>query len=204
MAASGLRSIRYALEVEGTGRVDANDLDSDVVEAMKRNIQFNGPAAEQRMRPLQGDARVIMLQSPLVSTAAQVQMALILLVPRSAKSCTCILHRCKRLCFCWTTVLKFLHLHLTYILDLYSPDATGGLHNLSCIKPSDEVTARPARLQCCCTGRLDMPSTVHSVLLCCAGDGSSTTKRWSHNTSVCCCRSMTLWIWTPMAPQPSC
>lgn len=67
LAASGLRSIRYALEVEGTGRVDANDLDSDAVEAMKRNIQYNGAAAEQRMRPLQGDARVIMLQSPLVS-----------------------------------------------------------------------------------------------------------------------------------------
>ena len=67
LAASGLRSIRYALEVEGTGRVDANDLDSDAVEAMRRNIQFNGPEAEQRMRPLQGDARVVMLQSPLVS-----------------------------------------------------------------------------------------------------------------------------------------
>ena len=67
LAASGLRSIRYALEVEGTGRVDANDLDSDAVEAMKRNIQFNGAEAEQRMRPLQGDARVVMLQSPLVS-----------------------------------------------------------------------------------------------------------------------------------------
>ena len=70
LAASGLRSIRYALEVEGTGRVDANDLDSDAVEAMKRNIQYNGPEAEQRMRPLQGDARVIMLQSPLVGTPA--------------------------------------------------------------------------------------------------------------------------------------
>lgn len=47
--------------------MDANDLDSDAVEAMKRNIQFNGAEAEQRMRPLQGDARVVMLQSPLVS-----------------------------------------------------------------------------------------------------------------------------------------
>ncbi|KAL3144470.1 hypothetical protein ABBQ32_004211 [Trebouxia sp. C0010 RCD-2024] len=69
LAASGLRSIRYALEVEGTGRVDANDLDSDAVEAMKRNILYNGPEAEQRMRPLQGDARVIMLQSPLAYDA---------------------------------------------------------------------------------------------------------------------------------------
>lgn len=66
LAASGLRSIRYALEVEGTGRVDANDLDADVVDAMKRNIRFNGQEAEQRLRPLQGDARVIMLQNPLV------------------------------------------------------------------------------------------------------------------------------------------
>ncbi|KAL0019904.1 hypothetical protein WJX77_005074 [Trebouxia sp. C0004] len=69
LAASGLRSIRYALEVEGTGRVDANDLDSDAVEAMKRNVQFNGAEAEQRMRPLQGDARVVMLQSPLAYDA---------------------------------------------------------------------------------------------------------------------------------------
>ena len=69
LAASGLRSIRYALEVEGTGRVDANDLDPDVVEAMKRNIQFNGPEAADRMRPLQGDARLAMLQNPLVSIA---------------------------------------------------------------------------------------------------------------------------------------
>lgn len=67
LAASGLRSIRYAMEVEGTGRVDANDLDADVVDAMKRNILFNGEEAAQRLRPLQGDARVIMLQSPLVS-----------------------------------------------------------------------------------------------------------------------------------------
>ena len=81
LAASGLRSIRYALEVEGIGRVDANDLDSDAVEAMKRNIQFNGPEAEQRMRPLQNDARVVMLQSPLVILPHQQCISFLHLLP---------------------------------------------------------------------------------------------------------------------------
>jgi tRNA (guanine26-N2/guanine27-N2)-dimethyltransferase len=32
LAASGLRSIRYALEIDGVARIDANDLDGAVVE----------------------------------------------------------------------------------------------------------------------------------------------------------------------------
>lgn len=32
LAASGLRSIRYALEIDGISRIDANDLDGSVVE----------------------------------------------------------------------------------------------------------------------------------------------------------------------------
>ena len=48
----------------GIGRVDANDLDPSVVEAMKRNVEFNGPEAVARVNPLQGDCRVAMMQVP--------------------------------------------------------------------------------------------------------------------------------------------
>lgn len=34
LAASGLRSIRYALEIDGISRIDANDLDGAVVEVL--------------------------------------------------------------------------------------------------------------------------------------------------------------------------
>jgi len=63
LAASGLRAIRYAAEIEGVGRVDANDLDASVVEAMKRNVEFNGGAAAAKVRPQQGDARIVMMQN---------------------------------------------------------------------------------------------------------------------------------------------
>ena len=33
---------------------------------MRRNIQFNGETAQQRVVPTQGDARIQMLQSPMV------------------------------------------------------------------------------------------------------------------------------------------
>lgn len=36
LAASGLRSIRYALEIDGIARIDANDLDGAVVEVPRR------------------------------------------------------------------------------------------------------------------------------------------------------------------------
>ncbi|KAK9806734.1 hypothetical protein WJX72_000916 [[Myrmecia] bisecta] len=68
LAASGLRSLRYAMEIQGVSQVDANDLDSEALEAMKRNIDYNGAAA-QRVKPHQGDARVVMLQSPGVYDA---------------------------------------------------------------------------------------------------------------------------------------
>lgn len=79
LAASGLRAIRYASEVEGVGRVDANDLDPAVVEAMRRNIAFNGGAAAQRVRPRQGDARMLMMQNAGVRAAfSQLRFASIL------------------------------------------------------------------------------------------------------------------------------
>jgi tRNA G26 N,N-dimethylase Trm1 len=62
MAASGLRALRYASEVEGIASVVANDLDPAVVEAMARNVQFTGGEAAARVQPRQGDARIVMLQ----------------------------------------------------------------------------------------------------------------------------------------------
>ena len=62
LAASGLRAIRYAREVPGIARVDANDLDPVVVDAMRRNVAFNGPEASCRVHPIQGDCRIVMMQ----------------------------------------------------------------------------------------------------------------------------------------------
>jgi len=67
LAASGLRSIRYALELDGVSRIDANDLDPTVVESMRRNISMNGPDAQAKVQPHCSDARLLMLQNPYVS-----------------------------------------------------------------------------------------------------------------------------------------
>lgn len=63
LAASGLRAIRYATELEGVREVVANDLDPSVVESMKRNIEFNGGAAAQKVKPSVGDVRLVCLQN---------------------------------------------------------------------------------------------------------------------------------------------
>ncbi|PNH07090.1 putative tRNA (guanine(26)-N(2))-dimethyltransferase 2, partial [Tetrabaena socialis] len=64
LAASGLRSIRYALEVPELGSIDANDMDRDAVAAMGRNVALNGPEAAAKIRVLCSDARLTMLQNP--------------------------------------------------------------------------------------------------------------------------------------------
>lgn len=64
LAASGLRSIRYAKEIEGVEKVVANDLDPSVVDAMRRNIEFNGPEVVAKVVPSTGDARIVMMQNP--------------------------------------------------------------------------------------------------------------------------------------------
>ncbi|PRW58454.1 tRNA (guanine(26)-N(2))-dimethyltransferase 2 [Chlorella sorokiniana] len=61
LAASGLRAIRYAKEVEGVREVVANDLDPSVVESMKRNIEHNDIG--HKVTPSVGDARLVMLQN---------------------------------------------------------------------------------------------------------------------------------------------
>lgn len=62
LAASGLRSIRYAKEVPGLGHIIANDLDPSVVDAMRQNIQHNSVGLQ--VQPSVGDARIVMLQHP--------------------------------------------------------------------------------------------------------------------------------------------
>ena len=41
LAASGLRSVRYALEVNNVKRIICNDISEDAVKLMKRNIEHN-------------------------------------------------------------------------------------------------------------------------------------------------------------------
>ncbi|TVU47589.1 hypothetical protein EJB05_07195, partial [Eragrostis curvula] len=64
LAASGLRSLRYAREVEGLGKVVATDNDKASVEACKRNIKFNGASAVSKVEAHLADARVYMLTHP--------------------------------------------------------------------------------------------------------------------------------------------
>ncbi|XP_077211258.1 tRNA (guanine(26)-N(2))-dimethyltransferase 1-like [Tasmannia lanceolata] len=61
LAASGLRALRYAREVEGIGQVIATDNDKVSVEACKRNIKLNGSVACSKVEPHLADARVYML-----------------------------------------------------------------------------------------------------------------------------------------------
>lgn len=55
LAASGLRSIRFALEVPGLQCVVANDASARAVELMHRNVELNGVA--HLVQPNQADAR---------------------------------------------------------------------------------------------------------------------------------------------------
>ncbi|KAL6842131.1 hypothetical protein ACP4OV_028110 [Aristida adscensionis] len=64
LAASGLRAIRYALEVDGIGEVVAIDNNEVAIEACKKNIQHNGSLASLKVVPHLADARVYMLSHP--------------------------------------------------------------------------------------------------------------------------------------------
>lgn len=61
LSASGLRALRYALEVEEVGKVVALDNDKVSVEACRRNIKFNGSVASSKVESHLEDARVYML-----------------------------------------------------------------------------------------------------------------------------------------------
>ncbi|GMH20639.1 hypothetical protein Nepgr_022480 [Nepenthes gracilis] len=64
LSASGLRALRYALEVDGIGKVVALDNDKVSVEACRRNIKFNGSVACAKVECHLADARVHMLTHP--------------------------------------------------------------------------------------------------------------------------------------------
>lgn len=60
LAASGLRSIRYALEMQDElDWIMTNDMSEDAVKSIKRNAAHNG-LSEERLRPNQGDACDVM------------------------------------------------------------------------------------------------------------------------------------------------
>lgn len=58
LAASGLRSVRFACEVPGLQSVVANDFSASAVELIRRNIQFNG--VEHLVTASYSDARMLM------------------------------------------------------------------------------------------------------------------------------------------------
>ncbi|KAL5705982.1 methylamine--glutamate N-methyltransferase [Ranunculus cassubicifolius] len=64
LAASGLRALRYAREVEEIGQVIAVDNDKASVEACRRNIKFNGSVVSAKVESHLADARVFMLTHP--------------------------------------------------------------------------------------------------------------------------------------------
>ncbi|KAI8973272.1 N2,N2-dimethylguanosine tRNA methyltransferase [Mycotypha africana] len=59
LAASGLRSVRYAKEIPKLKQVVCNDIEEEAIEAMKRNIAYNG-LSEELVRPNHGDAMRVM------------------------------------------------------------------------------------------------------------------------------------------------
>nr|XP_008542085.1 PREDICTED: tRNA (guanine(26)-N(2))-dimethyltransferase isoform X1 [Equus przewalskii] len=65
LAASGLRSIRFAREVPGLRCVVANDASARAVDLMHRNVQLNDVA--HLVQPSQADARMLMYQHQRVS-----------------------------------------------------------------------------------------------------------------------------------------
>ena len=68
MAASGLRAVRYARELEDLGCVVANDLDPRAIASIARNVEYNAKCSEDaatRMKRIvcaSGDVRMLMMQ----------------------------------------------------------------------------------------------------------------------------------------------
>lgn len=59
LAASGLRSVRYAKEIPRLKQVVCNDIELDAMEAIKRNVKYNG-LTEELVKPNHGDAMRVM------------------------------------------------------------------------------------------------------------------------------------------------
>ncbi|RKP07000.1 N2,N2-dimethylguanosine tRNA methyltransferase [Thamnocephalis sphaerospora] len=62
LSATGLRSIRYAKEIESLDYVVANDIEADAVRSIRRNIAHNG-LTEEKVRPSERDACALMYES---------------------------------------------------------------------------------------------------------------------------------------------
>ncbi|XP_012539605.1 probable tRNA (guanine(26)-N(2))-dimethyltransferase [Monomorium pharaonis] len=60
LSATGLRSIRYAKEVEGVRQIVANDISAKAVDSIKRNVSHNG--VESLVIPHHEDATLLMYQ----------------------------------------------------------------------------------------------------------------------------------------------
>lgn len=61
MAATGLRSIRYAKEIPGVDEIVANDLMLEAVEMIERNAKFN--EVEKIVKSSRADAMALMYSS---------------------------------------------------------------------------------------------------------------------------------------------
>lgn len=60
LSATGLRSVRYFREIPSVGHIVANDLDSNAVDTIRRNVLHNGLDVENDIRPNCGDAIEVM------------------------------------------------------------------------------------------------------------------------------------------------
>ena len=54
LAASGLRSIRYAKEIDNVKKILSNDMSEEAVDSIKRNVKYN--KVEDIVIPNKGDA----------------------------------------------------------------------------------------------------------------------------------------------------
>lgn len=57
LAASGLRSVRYALEVAGVKSITANDISADAYKMIQRNIEHNN--VQHIVKPSKEDAGLV-------------------------------------------------------------------------------------------------------------------------------------------------
>ncbi|TPX38214.1 hypothetical protein SmJEL517_g00413 [Synchytrium microbalum] len=64
LAATGLRSLRYAKEIPGVGLITTNDMEAAAVEAIKSNRNLNG-LTEQQLTVSKADANQVMYQALL-------------------------------------------------------------------------------------------------------------------------------------------
>ncbi|KAK7203841.1 N2,N2-dimethylguanosine tRNA methyltransferase [Myxozyma melibiosi] len=60
LSATGLRAIRYALEIPNLKTVIANDFSAAAVSAIERNVKYNAAPAAQIVKPSHGDANMVM------------------------------------------------------------------------------------------------------------------------------------------------